>query len=153
MLLVSYSICQSTSTLVLLLSLYILENRSWHFAKQKPEMQNVETLNHGKTCLISRCCFQTYKLPTFLSDHLDELTGCTREYPSADKALHPTRFLKDTSCPFNQERNWTPLFHGERKECAWNETGVCVSASVRSPCVRLRVAMTDNGSQRQRHAD
>lgn len=90
----------------------------------------METVHHGKLCLISHCCPQSYKLPTFLSDHLNELTERARENPSTDKALFPACFLKDTSCPLSEDGNWTFLFHGENREkvsvCVWNETGVCV---------------------------
>lgn len=75
-------------------------------------MQDVEPLDRGELCLITYCCYQSYKLPSFLSDHLDELTGCAREDPSTDKALYPACFLKDASCPLNKEGNWTSPFHG-----------------------------------------
>lgn len=65
----------------------------------------METVDHGVLCLASHLSLQSYKLPTFLSYHLDELTGCARENPSLDKALFPACFLKDTSCPLSKEGN------------------------------------------------
>lgn len=63
------------------------------------------TVDHSELCLASRCGFQSYKLPTSLSDHMDELTGRVRENPSTDKALFPACFLKDMSCPLSVEGN------------------------------------------------
>lgn len=98
----------------------------------------MEAVDQCELCLIPHCCSPSYKLPAFLSDHLDELTGRARENPSTDKALFPACVLKDTSCPLSREGNWTSLFHGESSACGcvcvcvwdservWNETGVCV---------------------------
>lgn len=98
------------------------------------------------------CCYQSYKLPSFPSDHLDELTGCARENPSTDKALYPACFLKDTSCPLNEEGNWTSPFHGGRMS-AFEMRHVWVCASVWLWCICLRAAMTDNRSEKQKRSD
>lgn len=59
----------------------------------KLRRKSVTTVDHDELCLaILHCCLQSYKLPTILSDHLEELTGRARENPSTDKALSPARF-------------------------------------------------------------
>ena len=96
--------------------------------------------------------FQSYKLPTFLSDHLDELTGRASKNPSSDKALYPACFLKDASCPLSGEGNWTSLFHGgnrERVSVCETETGVCVCVRV-VPLLRVIVMhLSESGDDRQ----
>lgn len=131
---------------------YIQNNDNWNFAKmQAPHTRQGDTRSWWVASDIT-LLLSALKLPTFLSDHLDELTGCAGENPSTDKALYPACFLKDTSCPLNEEGNWTSLFHGERMS-ACEMRQVCVSASVWSWCTCLCVAMTDNRSEKHEHGD
>lgn len=55
------------------------------FERELHSQKRKETLDHGELCLVWHCCSQSNKLPTFLSDHLDELTGRARENPSTQK--------------------------------------------------------------------
>lgn len=140
------------SNSILVLKHYIKNNDDWSLHRTK-----METVDHGELCLISHCCPQYYKLPTFLCDHLDELTGCARENPSTVKALFPACFLKDTSCPLSKEGNWTSLFHRESSAFLHERESMCLKwdrcASVCFRlvwlgCICLREAMTDNRSEK-----
>lgn len=88
----------------------------------------------------NRCCWSvsditlmlSYKLPTFVSDHLGELTGSARKNPFTNTALFPAFCLTDKSCPLSTQGNWTSLFHGENSAClhgskrVWRDRCVCV---------------------------
>ena len=66
---------------------------------------------------MASCVSPSYKLPTFLSDHLDALTGRARENPSYDKApVSRTLFPKDASCPLIARREIEHLFFTEKIE-------------------------------------
>lgn len=130
--------------------LYIQNNDDWNLeTRGKLHRKKLETVDHGELCLASHRCLQSYKLPTCLSDHLDELTGRAGKNPSTDKALFPACFLKDTSCPLSEEGNWTSLFHGGNRErvsvCEMRQVCVCV-------CFLLRVIvmhLSESGDDRQ----
>lgn len=108
------------------------------------------TADHSELCLASHCCFQSYKLPTSLSDHLDELTGRARENPSTDKALFPASFLKDTSCPLSVEENWTSLLVRECENGVWMyvKWDRCVCVCVFLLCV-IVMNFSESGNDRQ----
>lgn len=68
----------SLSTSTQISKRYIQNKDDWNLHRYFYRIK-MPTVDHSELCLASNCCSQSYKLPTFLSDHLHKLTGRARE--------------------------------------------------------------------------